>query len=230
MNIRMQTSISKQVSNQTHLQHINQWQTAAFNHLMDAFDQDAQLRVSAFQLSLQDTLALVNHPQTRFLVIHMGLATGKWYPILQGKSNLQDENSENMYLPTLAKSPLALGTNNYPLTIAYNPHIITPAVAQEYVENWQKTPPSQIVDVFHAPIETNKHYKMERLKYAYFGEEVIQELQAMQPDHLTIFAGKASTTSQSQLFTFRPVVLATRGELNMMFDLSTLVPPFKPFD
>lgn len=225
-NVTMQNSISTKVIQQTFAQQTNQWQNASFNLLTDAFNQPGQLRVSAFQLSLQDTLALVNNPETRFLVIHMGLVVGKWYPILQGKSSLNANSMENAYLPTLAKEPLALGTNNYSPTIAYNPHIITPAVAQEYVENWQKTSPSQIMDVFHAPILTNKFHKMERLRYAYFGEEVAQELRAMQPDHLTIFAGNAATTTQNQPFTFRPVVLATRDHLNMMFDLSTPVPPF----
>ncbi|OJJ13902.1 hypothetical protein BKI52_45320 [marine bacterium AO1-C] len=160
----------------------------------------------------------------------------QWNPVLQGKSSLQDEGLENAYLPGLVRKPLALGTNTYLPTIAHNPHIITPTIAQEYVDNWQKTPPSQVMDVFHAPIKTNladnseSFYKMERLQYVYFGGEVAQELKAMQPDHLTLFVGKSNATSQSQPFTFRPVVVATRDHLNMMFDVSAPVPPLNPFD
>ena len=229
----MQTSIASKVTNETLAQYISQWQNIPTHRLMDAFSQAHQLRVSAFQLSTHDTSALINHPETQILAIHMGLVAGKWRPILQGKSSLRDQNMENSYLPTLTKEPLALGTNTYLPTVAHNPHIITPAIAQEYVQNWQKTPPSQVISVFQAPVETSTpnglFYKMERLQYAYFGPEVAQELRAMQPDYLTVFVGKATSTSPSQPFGFRPVVLATRGQLNMMFDVSTPVPPFPPF-
>ncbi|OJJ20598.1 hypothetical protein BKI52_19280 [marine bacterium AO1-C] len=80
ISIPMQTSISKNVTGTTFTQYINQWQGASFSQLNDAFSQPNQLRVSAFQLSLQDTLALVNNPQTRFLAIHMSLVDGQWTP------------------------------------------------------------------------------------------------------------------------------------------------------
>jgi len=218
--------ISNKVIDETLVLPVEHWQNASFAHLTNVFHQGDQLKVSAFQLSLQDTLALVNNPQTRILLIHMGLVAGKWHPILQGKLHLTEQGSENAYVPSLQKEPWALGTNNYTPTIAYNPHIITPAVAQAYVDNWQKTPQSQIMDVFHTPIATSEGYQMERLQYVYFREEVARELKAMQPDHLTIFAGKADVNTDHQPFTFRPVVLATRDDVNMMFDLSTPVPPF----
>ena len=103
----MHTFTAQKVSHNSFTQYINQWQQASFHHLIDAFSQPNQHLVSAFRLSLPDTLALVNHPETKILTIHMGLIEDKWYPILQGKSNLGDQRLENAYLPNLVQEPLA---------------------------------------------------------------------------------------------------------------------------
>ena len=216
-------------------QYAHNWQNASFEQLADAFHQvttsGRRFKVFAFQLSLQDTLALVNAPQTEQISICMSLVNGKWTPMLQGRSkNEAVRHFENCYLPTVLAEPITMGANNYVPTTGYHSHQISDELVKLYIKQWQQTAPSQLIDAFHATVEKRQRsrelfYQEERVRYYHFSEEVTQELKAIQPDHITVFLGSGDAHSD-HIFNFRPLLKVSKDEINAWFDFASPCPPF----
>lgn len=208
------------------------WYDASLQKLANSFyhvslAKGELFKVLAFRLSLADTFLLINSPETEILNVYMTLVDNKWVPMLQGKKDDYQKNTfENCYLLQPLEEKVTLGKNNYASQIHFNLHLISPEFARIYTDKWRRITYSRLVGAFHNALKSKNGKTVERVRFYHFGNEVIKELKAMQPEHITLFLGCGDAASSQHPFSFRPVIKATRKQFSILFDFAQPCPPF----